>query len=76
VHNVSSLIVGLFCQGQPSMHQLRYYFAIDGDFVPLETLGIRYWWCFGTAEEAVTRHGNETKTLCRIDETYLSPQNP
>jgi len=52
VHDVS-LIVCLLCQGQLSMHQLRNYFAVNGDFVPLETLRIRHWWCFTTTEVTV-----------------------
>jgi hypothetical protein len=53
VHNASSLIVSLLCQGQPSMHQLGNYFTVKGDFVPLETFGIRHWRCIGTAKVTV-----------------------
>lgn len=53
VHDASSLIVSLLCQGQPSMHQLRDHFTVNGDFVPLETLGIRYWRCIRTGKVTV-----------------------
>jgi hypothetical protein len=52
-YGVSSLIICLLCQGQPIMHQLRNYFTVNGDFVPLETLWIRHWRCFGTGKVAV-----------------------
>ena len=76
MHNVSSLIICLFFQGQLHMHQPRNYFAVNGDFVPLETLRIRHCRCVGTTEVTVMEHENETKPPCRVDKTYLAPQNP
>jgi hypothetical protein len=53
LYDVSSLIVRFLCQGQFPMHQLRNYFAVKGDFIPLETFGIRHWRCFGTGKVTV-----------------------
>jgi len=35
------------------MHQLRYYLTVKRDFVPLETLRIRYRWGIGTGKVTV-----------------------